>query len=196
MVGERWRFMREGLTSRFTGDICIDRTTGRCLSRPRRACSSGATDDQPVAPDIHDERIRGSSCSMSHLPKVFFAGTEEDGVWKSDRWRTDLEGAERRTGAPDGLCDRDCAGRAPGRCMLPRTAAGSTGRMMAERAGYRRSQGLTTLDCHAVLVLPSDPRTVFAGTLNGGLFKSTDGGETWRFNSQEDAQVWGISVKQ
>jgi photosystem II stability/assembly factor-like uncharacterized protein len=60
----------------------------------------------------------------------------------------------------------------------------------------QKAQGLTTMDCHAVLVLPSDPKTVFAGTLNGGLFKSTDGGEMWGFNSQEDGQVWGLSVKQ
>jgi hypothetical protein len=36
--------------------------------------------------------------------------------------------------------------------------------------------------------------TVFAGTLNGGLFASTDAGETWTFYSQQDAQVWGLAV--
>jgi hypothetical protein len=43
--------------------------------------------------------------------------------------------------------------------------------------------------------MPSNPSVLFAGTLNGGLFKSTDGGEHWQFNSQEEAQVWGLWVK-
>jgi photosystem II stability/assembly factor-like uncharacterized protein len=48
-------------------------------------------------------------------------------------------------------------------------------------------------DVHALYVLRSDPSVVLAGTLNGGLFRSTDAGTSWKFDSQEDAQVWGLS---
>jgi len=44
-------------------------------------------------------------------------------------------------------------------------------------------------------VLPSNPNIVFAGTLNGGLYRSVDGGLNWEFNSQEEGQVWGLSVR-
>jgi len=59
----------------------------------------------------------------------------------------------------------------------------------------KRSQGLTDLQVHAIVVLSSDPRVVLAGTLNKGLFHSTNGGETWQFNSHDDSQVWGLSIR-
>jgi photosystem II stability/assembly factor-like uncharacterized protein len=63
-------------------------------------------------------------------------------------------------------------------------------------ATWRQSnQGLQNRDVHALAVLPSDTSVVLAGTLNGGLYRSTDGGENWIFNSQEDAQVYGLSVR-
>ena len=46
-----------------------------------------------------------------------------------------------------------------------------------------------------LLVLPSDPRIVFAGTLNRGLFRSTDAGETWHYCCKDDSQIWGLSVR-
>jgi hypothetical protein len=49
------------------------------------------------------------------------------------------------------------------------------------------------MDVHAIVVLPSSPSTVLAGTLNGGLYVSNDAGATWQFSCQEDAQVWGLS---
>lgn len=64
------------------------------------------------------------------------------------------------------------------------------------RSWRQCARGLANLDVHAVIVLPSDPSVVFAGTLNGGLYVSNDGAETWNFNSQEDAQVWGLSVSE
>jgi hypothetical protein len=48
---------------------------------------------------------------------------------------------------------------------------------------------------HALAVLPSNPKIIFAGTINGGLYRSVDGGEAWEFNSQEEGQVWGLSIK-
>jgi photosystem II stability/assembly factor-like uncharacterized protein len=61
---------------------------------------------------------------------------------------------------------------------------------------WRQSnRGLQNLDVHALVVLPSDTSVVLAGTLNGGLYRSGDGGATWLFNSQEDSQVYGLSVR-
>jgi photosystem II stability/assembly factor-like uncharacterized protein len=61
---------------------------------------------------------------------------------------------------------------------------------------WRQSnQGLQNLDVHSLVVLPSDTSVVLAGTLNGGLYRSTDGGGSWNFNSQEDSQVYGLSVR-
>ncbi|HSQ76852.1 MAG TPA: hypothetical protein VLT13_14925, partial [Bacteroidota bacterium] len=59
----------------------------------------------------------------------------------------------------------------------------------------QKSAGMTPLDCHSIVVLPSRPSTVFAVTLNRVIFESRDAGETWLFNSQPDAQVWGLTVK-
>jgi len=57
------------------------------------------------------------------------------------------------------------------------------------------SAGLKNLDVHSLVVVPSNSRIVLAGTLNGGLYRSTDGGNHWEFNSQEEGQVWGLSVR-
>jgi photosystem II stability/assembly factor-like uncharacterized protein len=57
------------------------------------------------------------------------------------------------------------------------------------------SKGLNNLVVHSLVVLPANPRIILAGTLNGGLFRSTDGGDHWNFNSQEEGQVWGLSVR-
>jgi hypothetical protein len=58
-----------------------------------------------------------------------------------------------------------------------------------------KKEGLSNLVIHSLAVLPSNPSVLFAGSLNGGLFKSSDGGDHWAFNSQEEAQVWGLWAK-
>ena len=58
----------------------------------------------------------------------------------------------------------------------------------------QRTEGLTNRDVHALVASRQHPGVVYAGTLNGGLFRSEDGGKTWIWSSQEDAQVWGLSL--
>ena len=191
--GERWRFISEGLSSRFTGDICIDRMTGTMLVATEKGVFIRAKNDRRWRPTSMTKDTRVIVQHVS-LPKVFFAGTEEDGIWKS------TDGGRTWAAYNAGLAHKTVYAIA--------TGSGRSGAIFAATYGggiYRsddggqtwsqKIQGLTTLDCHAVLVLPSDQKTVYAGTLNGGLFKSTDGGDTWGFNSQEDAQVWGMSVQ-
>ena len=74
------------------------------------------------------------------------------------------------------------------------TAVVSIVRRTMGRTGNQCVNGLTNLDVHSMVVLDGSPSIVFAGTLNGGLFQSTDQGETWTFNSQPEAQVWGLSI--
>jgi photosystem II stability/assembly factor-like uncharacterized protein len=58
----------------------------------------------------------------------------------------------------------------------------------------QRNDGLTMPVIHSLVMLSGSQETIFAGSLNGGLFQSTDGGAHWTFNSQEEAQVWGLTV--
>jgi photosystem II stability/assembly factor-like uncharacterized protein len=126
--------------------------------------------------------------------RIYFAGTEEDGVWRSDdagrTWKAQNSGLVHKTVY--------AVATAPGAAGAVYAATFGGGIYRSDDGGkswQQKSKGLTIMDCHAVQVLPSDPRAVFAGTLNGGLFISTDAGETWTFNSQEDAQVWGLNIK-
>jgi photosystem II stability/assembly factor-like uncharacterized protein len=192
--GEKWQFIMDGLSSRFTGDICIDRVTGAMLVATEKGVFVREKNDRRWRPTSLTKDTRVITQHVS-LPKVFFAGTEEDGIWKSTdggrTWKAQNTGLAHLTVY--------AIATAPGEGGAVYAATYGGGIYRSDDGGttwVQKSQGLTTMDCHAVLVIPSDPKTVFAGTLNGGLFKSTDGGETWGFNSQEDGQVWGISVKQ
>jgi photosystem II stability/assembly factor-like uncharacterized protein len=191
--GERWQFITEGLPARFTGDIVIDRSNGALLVATEKGIFLRAAGDARWRPTA---MTRDTRTIVQHTsePRVFFAGTEEDGVWRSD------DGGRTWKAHNDGLAHKTVYALA--------TAPGASGAVYAATFGggiYRsddggnswqqKAQGLTILDCHAVQVLPSNPRTVLAGTLNGGLFISTDAGETWNFNSQEDAQIWGLCVR-
>ncbi len=191
--GERWRFITEGLPARFSGDIIIDRVNGTLLV---------ATEHGIFVRSAADRMWRRSSMTkdtrtiVQHAtePRVFFAGTEEDGIWRSTdggrTWKARNEGLGHTTVY--------ALATAPGTSGAVYAATFGGGIYRSDDGGnswHQRSAGLTVLDCHAVQVLPSAPRTVFAGTLNGGLFISTDAGETWNFNSQADGQVWGLCVR-
>lgn len=191
--GERWAFITGGLPTRFTGDILIDRSNGTMLV---------ATEQGIFIRTAADRRWRRTGMTkdtrtiVQHAtePKVFFAGTEEDGVWRSG------DGGRTWTAHTTGLAHKTvyALATAPGASGAIYAATFGGGIYRSDDGGtswHQRSTGLTTLDCHAVQVLPSAPRTIFAGTLNGGLFISTDGGESWKFNSQDDAQVWGLCVR-
>jgi photosystem II stability/assembly factor-like uncharacterized protein len=42
-----------------------------------------------------------------------------------------------------------------------------------------KNQGLATLNIRTVVMSPRDPQLLYAGTNGSGLYRSTDGGETW-----------------
>lgn len=192
--GEQWHVIAEGLPVRFTGDICIDRTNGAMLVATEKGIYIRAANEHAW----HlTSMTRDTRTVVQHAmePRVFFAGTEEDGVWRSEdggrTWKEHNTGLAHRT------------------VYALTVAPGPNGEVYAATFGggiYRsddggntwqqKIKGLSTLDCHAVLVMPSDRTRVLAGTLNGGLFVSPDKGETWQFQGQDDGQVWGLSVKQ
>jgi hypothetical protein len=58
-----------------------------------------------------------------------------------------------------------------------------------------RSRGLTDREVHSLVILPSDPSVILAGTLHRGLFRSTDGGGMWVHVTHDSSQVWGLSVR-
>jgi hypothetical protein len=61
--------------------------------------------------------------------------------------------------------------------------------------GWQRV-GLEGREVLEVMPAPSDPRTVYAGTVPAGLFRSRDGGMTWSpvdsFTRAFDADTWGL----
>jgi photosystem II stability/assembly factor-like uncharacterized protein len=42
-----------------------------------------------------------------------------------------------------------------------------------------KNQGLATLNIRTLVMSPSDPKLLYAGTNGSGLYRSTDAGETW-----------------
>ncbi|MCC6396989.1 MAG: hypothetical protein IT282_08205 [Bacteroidetes bacterium] len=192
--GGTWNFLLEDLPERYSTDVCVDRTDGTLLLATgtgvyRRA--PGDTGWMPTTLLGKDIRVLTQHPAV---PNTFWAGTEDDGVWKStDRgktWSMSNSGLQHRTvyviaidpERPDTLYVGTFAGG-----VYRSTDGGVT--------WQQKAAGLSVQDIHALCVLTSAPGTVFAGTLNGGLYKSTDAGETWVFNSQEDAQVWGMSIQ-
>ncbi len=192
--GDQWQFITEGLPVRFTGDVCIDRTNGTMLVATEkgiyiRAASENAWHITSMTKDTRTV--------VQHVtdPRIFLAGTEEDGVWRSEdggrTWKEHTTGLAHRTVYAVTV--------APGAGAEVYAATFGGGIYRSDDGGntwQQKATGLTTLDCHAVQVMPSDPRRILAGTLNGGLFVSSDKGETWQYQSQADGQVWGLSVKQ
>jgi hypothetical protein len=54
---------------------------------------------------------------------------------------------------------------------------------------------LTNFNVHALAVDPTNSSRVYAGTLWGGIFRSDDGGLTWRQAGLSGSQVWKISIQ-
>jgi hypothetical protein len=46
---------------------------------------------------------------------------------------------------------------------------------------------------HAIVSFP-DTSVLLAGTVNGGVYSSRDGGKTWRHSGLEGAQVWDLEI--
>ncbi|MBP1658687.1 MAG: hypothetical protein H6Q31_3288 [Bacteroidetes bacterium] len=192
-LGGRWTFLREGLPRAFCSDICIDRTDGALLAATERGVFRRAAADSLWHPtSLRDKDIRVLARHPLQ-PDVVLAGTEEDGVWRStDRgmtWSPTSAGLNHPTVYAIAF--------APGSRGAVYLGTHGGGVYRSDDGGTtwkQKSAGLSPLDIHSIVVPPSRPSTVFAGTLNGGLFESRDRGETWLFNSQPDAQVWGLTV--
>ncbi len=192
--GNHWTFLTAGLAGKYASDICIDRTDGTLLVATGTGVFRRGLKDSLWAPTT----LRGKDIRVlvqhPSKPSVFLAGTEDDGVWKSsDRGRT-----WNATNGGLGHLTVYAIAFAPGDhgAIYLGTHGGGVYRSGdGGNSWHQKSAGLSVLDVHSLAVLPSRPTTVFAGTLNGGLFESRDAGEQWTFNSQEDAQVWGMTVR-
>ena len=192
-AGAAWERLEKGFQTRFTGDVRVDR------ARPRVVFV--ATEDGLYRSLDGGERWslvglegEGVRCILQHPSRQqwWWAGTEERGVWRSTDGGTTWEASSRGLEHPTIYC---LAADSRSDLLIAGTHGGGTYR--SADGGNRwvpSSEGLTHPDVHSLAIVPSQPALVFAGTLGGGLFASTDGGRTWHFNSQEEAQVYGLSV--
>jgi photosystem II stability/assembly factor-like uncharacterized protein len=191
--GNHWTYVHDGLTRKFTSDVCIDRIDGALLVTTETGVfRRGASDSAWSPTSLRDQDVRVLAQHPSK-PEIFLAGTEEDGVWKSTdhgkTWVAVNAGLKHPTVYVIAFAPGD-----KGTVYLGTHGGGVYRSDDGGTTWLQKSKGLEPPDVHGLVVLPSVPGTVFAGTLNGGLFRSTDRGDSWTFNSQEDAQVWGIAV--
>jgi photosystem II stability/assembly factor-like uncharacterized protein len=192
--GDTWTFVNAGLRRPFTADLVVD-----CADSYR---IFAATEE-----GVFRSTNGGTSWRLAGLngkgirtivqdpvrTKTFWAGTEDDGVFRSTdggmNWTQRISGLDCRTvyailidpGNPD-------------RIFIGTHGGGVYLSMNGGADWVKRSEGLTTPVIHTLVMHPGSQEVIFAGSLNGGLFQSTDGGTHWRCNSQEEAQVWGLSV--
>ena len=192
--GTLWEKKVNGFHWKFTSDLCIDRQkSGRVLAATEEGVyrttnggegwSRSGLEGKSVRVIVQDPRDA----------RTFWAGTEEDGVFRTtdsgSSWSQRSSGLNHRTVYAIAI-DPSSEGT-----MYLGTHGGGVYRSKSGgRQWEQQSEGLKTLDVHSLVILPSSPRIVFAGTLNGGLYRSIDGGTSWLFSSQDEAQVWGLSV--
>jgi len=192
--GSTWKFLLEGLPERYATDVCIDRTDGTLLLATGTGVYRRASSDTGWMPTTLQGKDIRVLTQHPAAPNIFWAGTEDDGVWKSadggKSWTVSNAGLDHRTVYVIAIDPKQ-----PDTLYLGTYGGGVYRSDDGGKSWRQKLSGLSLLDIHALAVIPSSPGMVFAGTLNGGLFKSTDAGETWVFNSQEDAQVWGMSVQ-
>lgn len=193
--GETWQEQNKGFLKPFISDIVIDRL------QPTRLCAA-SEDGMYLSTNGGTgwRRVgivgKGVRTIIQHpvINDLFFAGTEDDGVFVS------RDGGKSWNATNCGLmhltvyciaCDRSN----PNILYVGTHGGGVYRSSDGGKSWSQKTEGLSNQVIHSLVVLPSNPPVLFAGTLNGGLFKSTDGGEHWRFNSQEEAQVWGLWAK-
>ncbi len=192
--GETWAFRRNGLSRWFAADVCIDR------NRSERVLVASETGVLMSIDGGH--RWRPTSLKGKDIRTIvqdpsgdghFWAGTEEHGIWTSSDGGATWHSASRGLAHKTVYClvfDPDDPTR-----MYAGTHDGGVYRSSDHGKSWAQcSHGLTNLVVHSLVVLPGERPAVFAGTLNDGLFQSTNGGGTWTFNSQPEAQVWGLST--
>jgi photosystem II stability/assembly factor-like uncharacterized protein len=191
--GETWVDRNNGIKRKFTSDICIDRTnTSRVFVATElgifRSENSGAT-WEAVGPKNMDIR---TIVQHPGEPREFWAGTEDDGLLLSTdsglTWKQMNSGLEHNTVYAIAFDREDAT------IVYVGTHGGGVYRSTdGGKLWERPGSGITAPDIHALITLRVPKGMVLAGTLNGGLFSSADRGITWQFNSQQDAQVWGLS---
>ncbi|HTY36494.1 MAG TPA: hypothetical protein VMH23_05255 [Bacteroidota bacterium] len=193
--GESWSEQNNGFLKPFVSDIVVDRGNSKKLF--------AASEDGIYASTNGGAQWRlcglngkGIRTILQHPadPKTFFAGTEDDGVFMSrdggTTWLQSNAGLTQQT-VYTIACDRSTPD-----ILFVGTHGGGVYRSADRGKTWKPCiLGLENLVVHTLAILPTNPSTLFAGTLNGGLFRSTDGGAHWSFNSQEEGQVWGLSVQ-
>lgn len=60
----------------------------------------------------------------------------------------------------------------------------------ARAAWHEANLGIEKADVRALAIDPRDPRTLYAGTLQGGLYKTKDGGHLWRLVGGSLPRLW------
>jgi photosystem II stability/assembly factor-like uncharacterized protein len=193
--GETWNKKNTGFFKPFVSDIVIDKSNTHRLFAASEDGLYESTDSGAgwKRVGLNGKGIR-TIVQQPLSPKVFYAGTEEDGFFCSNdggkSWRASNKGLTNLT-VYTIVCDP-----LDTQHLYAGTHGGGVYRSIDGGTNWNQiNDGLTNLVVHSLAVLPSNPSVVLAGTLNGGLFKSTDDGAHWIFNSQEEAQVWGLSVR-
>ena len=193
--GETWKAKNAGFLKPFTSDVVIDRSD--------RARLFAASEDGVYKSENGGDRwvlagVKGKGVrTIAQDPKddeVLWIGTEDDGVFVStDRgstWKASNEGLTCLTVYAIAINPSNPA------VLYVGTHGGGVYRSTDRGKSWQeRSDGLQNLVVHSLVVLPSNPAILLAGTLNGGLYRSANGGTRWEFNSQEDGQIWGLSVR-
>jgi photosystem II stability/assembly factor-like uncharacterized protein len=77
----------------------------------------------------------------------------------------------------------------------PQTVYAGGGGVLESRNGGKswRQIGLEDQEVVALAISPSNPRTVYAGTMNG-VFKSADAGSSWQLLGFDGQNVWSLGV--
>lgn len=193
--GETWQEKNAGFRKAFTSDVVIDRTNGSLLFAGTEEGIYRSTDGGnrwlPVG-----AKARGIRTVVQdpHRTQIFWAGTDDDGVVVSrdagKTWKSANLGPQHLTVYTIAF-DPAVSG-----VVYAGTHGGGVYRSLNDGRTWKQcTQGLNNMVVHSLVVMPSNPRIILAGTLNGGLYRSTDGGDHWVFNSQEEGQVWGLSVR-
>ncbi|MGB6034074.1 MAG: hypothetical protein WBG01_10405 [Bacteroidota bacterium] len=193
--GQVWERRSQGFQTRFTGDVRVDWSDSRRVLAATEEGVYLSTDGglRWVRTGPHGLGIR---CITQHPTneRIFWVGTEDDGTFRS------ADGGRSWERMAGGLNHQTVYTVAFDPAKPTTIYAGTHGGgVYRSTDGGKRwvmtGSGLTNRDVHSIVVLPSKPSTLFAGTLNGGLFVSRDGGGSWEFNSQDQAQVWGLSAR-
>jgi photosystem II stability/assembly factor-like uncharacterized protein len=146
------------------------------------------------------ERTEGVSVAVRSLvqcplkPELLLAGTEDEGVYRSEdggmTWIPSSKGMEGVTVYDIAFDPND----------QRKVYAGTHGKGVyfsrnSGRSWRNLSKGLVNRVVHSVCVWPlKDDPWVFAGTVNGGIYRWEPDREEWVFSGLDGAQVWEIEV--